>query len=68
MRKELAIANGEKVSGDEAFNYFMVILYPETHLKILDYNRLLRSLNGLTTEQFLEKIGESYIIESVEEG
>jgi uncharacterized protein (DUF1015 family) len=46
----------------------MVILYPETHLKILDYNRLLKSINGLSSEQFLEKIGESYSIEPVEEG
>jgi uncharacterized protein (DUF1015 family) len=40
--------------------YFMAIYYPETNLKILDYNRVLKSLNGLSNEEFLAKIAESY--------
>jgi uncharacterized protein (DUF1015 family) len=40
----------------------MAIHYPENNLKILDYNRVLKTLNGITNEQFLEKIAESYDI------
>lgn len=46
----------------------MAIHYPESNLKIMDYNRVLKSLNGLTTEQFLEKVSESYHIEAIPEG
>jgi len=42
--------------------FFMAIHYPESNLKILDYNRVLKSINDLNEEQFLEKIGESYDI------
>ena len=49
-RRDRAFANGEEVTGEEGFNFFMAIHYPESNLKILDYNRVLRSLNGLTSE------------------
>jgi uncharacterized protein (DUF1015 family) len=38
----------------------MAIHYPETNLKILDYNRVLKSLNGLSNEEFLARLSESY--------
>ena len=48
--------------------FFMAIHYPETNLKILDYNRVLRSLNGLTNEEFLGRLSESYdVSEPLEE-
>lgn len=40
--------------------FFMAIHYPETNLKILDYNRVLRSLNGLTNDAFIERVSEAY--------
>jgi len=40
----------------------MAIHYPESHLKVMDYNRVLKTLNGLTSQEFLEKISESYDI------
>ena len=46
----------------------MAIHYPASNLKIFDYNRVLKSLNGLTTDEFLEKISESYDIKPLEEG
>lgn len=52
--------------GGEPFNYTMAILVPGNHLKIFDYNRLVKDLNGNTTEEFLEKIGKIFTI--VEKG
>jgi len=46
----------------------MAIHFPESNLKILDYNRVLKTINDLTPEQFLEKISDSYEIKPVEEG
>ncbi len=40
----------------------MAIHFPADHLRIMDYNRCLKSLNGLTNEEFLEKVAESYEI------
>ena len=45
-------------TGDEEFNYFLSVIFPEDELMIMDYNRVVRDLNGLTTERFLQKIGE----------
>ncbi len=43
-------------------NYFLTTLFPESQLQILDYNRVIKSLNGLTAEEFLEKLKEDFII------
>jgi len=53
MRRETAKAQGQELRGDEPFMFFMAIHYPATNLKILDYNRVLRSLNGLTNDEFI---------------
>jgi uncharacterized protein (DUF1015 family) len=50
------------ISGEEPFNFFMAIHYPESNLKIMDYNRVLKTLGELTPDQFLERVGESYQI------
>lgn len=46
-------------TGDEEFNFFMAAIFPDNDLKIFDYNRVVRDLNGYTAEQFLEKIAEA---------
>lgn len=43
-------------SGDEEFNYFLSVLFPNDQLMIMDYNRVVKDLNGMNTETFLEKI------------
>lgn len=43
-------------SGDEEFNYFLSVLFPDDQLMIMDYNRVVKDLNGMNTETFLEKI------------
>ena len=56
MRRDGAHARGEEITGEEPFMFFMAIHYPESNLKILDYNRVLRSLNGLTIEEFVSRV------------
>ena len=50
-------------TGAEEFNYIMSVLFQEEELKILDYNRVVKDLNGLTVESFLEKVRESFTVE-----
>ena len=45
-------------TGDEEFNYFLSVLFPENELKIMDYNRNVHDLNGLSVEEFLKKTEE----------
>lgn len=49
-------------SADKEYNYFLSVLFPATQLMIMDYNRVLFSLNGLTKEQFLAKLQEKFEI------
>ena len=46
--------------GTEEFNYFLSVLFPDDELRILDYNRVVRDLNGLTMEGFLGKVSEKF--------
>ena len=55
--------NNPQHKGDEEYNYFMAVAFPASHLKIIDYNRVVRDLNGLSPEQFLEKISENFVVE-----
>ncbi|MDD2196041.1 MAG: DUF1015 family protein [Bacteroidales bacterium] len=50
-------------TGKEEYNYFLAVIFPDNQLKIIDYNRVVKDLNGNTPEQFIEKIGESFVIE-----
>jgi len=45
--------------GNEEFNFFMAVIFPDTDLKIFDYNRVVKDLNGYTAEQFIQKIKEA---------
>lgn len=49
--------------GDEEYNYFLAVAFPASHLKIIDYNRVVRDLNGLSPAEFLERIEKNFIIE-----
>ena len=50
-------------TGNEEYNYFMAVCFPDNQLKIIDYNRVVKDLNGLTGKQFFEKLQESFIVE-----
>lgn len=47
-------------TGDEPYNYFLAVLFPDTQMQILDYNRLVKDLNGLSVEAFLQRVGEHF--------
>ncbi len=49
--------------GDEEYNYFMAVCFPANQLTIIDYNRVVKDLNGLTPAQFLEAVGKNFIVE-----
>jgi uncharacterized protein (DUF1015 family) len=59
-------ANNPNHVGDEEYNYFMTVAFPESHLKIIDYNRVVKDLNGLTEEQLVEALKEDFEVK--EEG
>ena len=47
-------------TGDEEYNYFLAVIFPESQLNIIDYNRVVMDLNGLTAAEFLDKLSESF--------
>ena len=49
--------------GDEEYNYFMAVCFPANQLTIIDYNRVVKDLNGLTPEEFLAAVGKNVIVE-----
>ena len=55
--------NNPNHRGDEEYNYFLAVCFPDNQLNIIDYNRVVKDLNGLTEEQFLAAVAENFIIE-----
>jgi len=49
-------------TGKEEYNYFMAVCFPDNQLKIMDYNRVVKDLNGLTPAEFLDKLSEDFCI------
>ena len=52
-------------TGEESYNYFLSVIFPHHEMKIMDYNRVMTDLNGLSKEQFLGRLGEKFSVESV---
>lgn len=50
--------------GDEEYNYFMAVCFPDNQLNIIDYNRVVKDLNGLSDEEFLEKLTVNFVVEN----
>ncbi|MFA6758034.1 MAG: DUF1015 family protein [Bacteroidales bacterium] len=55
--------NNPSHTGNEEYNYFLAVVFPESHLKIIDYNRVVKDLNGLSPKEFLTKLEENFTIE-----
>ena len=55
--------NNPNHKGDEEYNYFMAVCFQASQLTILDYNRVVKDLNGLTSAQFLEKLEKNFDIQ-----
>lgn len=51
-------------TGDEEYCFFLAVIFPDNQLKIIDYNRLVKDLNGLTEEQFLDKLSVDFVVEN----
>lgn len=52
--------NNPRHNGDEEYNYFLAVAFPASHLKIIDYNRVVKDLNGLSPAEFLEKLSKNF--------
>ncbi len=50
-------------TGDEEYNYFLAVHFPDDQLTIIDYNRVVKDLNGLTADDFIDKLKESFDVE-----
>lgn len=50
-------------TGEEEFNYFLAVIFPDEELRILDYNRVVKDLNGMDADTFLSKIEEHFTVE-----
>lgn len=57
----------ENYNKEAEYNYFLSVLFPQSELEILDYNRVIRDLNGLTEEEFLEKLQQNFFVEEKKE-
>ncbi|MBO7337073.1 MAG: DUF1015 domain-containing protein [Paludibacteraceae bacterium] len=55
--------NNPNHKGDEEYNYFLAVCFPDNQLNIIDYNRVVKDLNGLTDEQFLEALSKNFTVE-----
>ncbi len=55
--------NNPAHQGDEEYNYFLAVHFPASQLTIIDYNRVVKDLNGMTSAEFLEELQEGFIVE-----
>ncbi len=53
-------------NGTEEFNFFLAVLFPADTLEIMDYNRVVKDLNGFNEEEFIDKIGEKFTVEAAD--
>ena len=60
-------ANNPNHTGEEEYCYFLAVTFPESHLRIIDYNRVVKDLNGLSSEQFLAALDADFVVEKVGE-
>ena len=50
-------------TGEEEYNWFMAVVFPESHLKIIDYNRVVKDLNGMSPEAFLGALSKDFMVD-----
>jgi len=61
--QELKIKNSKLNIQDPEYEYFLAVCFPDNQLQVMDYNRVVRDLNGMTPEEFLKKLEEHFIVE-----
>ncbi|MDE5544094.1 MAG: DUF1015 domain-containing protein, partial [Bacteroidales bacterium] len=57
--------NNPNHTGKEEYNFFMTVIFPDNQLNIIDYNRVVKDLNGLTKDQFIAALGESFEVKDM---
>lgn len=62
MRRE----KSKEFTGEEEFNYFLSVIFPSNELRIMDYNRVVKDLNGCTSEEFLASVEKDFTVEIYE--
>jgi len=55
--------NNPEHRGDEEYNFFLAVHFPASQLTIIDYNRVVKDLNGMTATEFLEELQEGFVVE-----
>jgi len=65
MVSEMRRKNNPDHTGAEEYNWFLTVLFPHNQLKILDYNRVVKDLNGLNEQEFIQKISEKFDVSQV---
>ncbi len=58
---------GKKTSGDKNHDYFLTVIFPDNQMMILDYNRVIKDLNGLADDEFLKQCAENFEIQTSEQ-
>jgi uncharacterized protein (DUF1015 family) len=61
---EIRRARNPQHTGDEAYNYFLTVIFPDNQMQILDYNRVVRDLNGLTVSEFINRVAQNFDVKS----
>ena len=61
-------ASNPNHTGDEEYNFFMAVCFPESELKILDYNRVVRDLNSHSKDEFLAELGKDFVVRNMGAG
>jgi uncharacterized protein (DUF1015 family) len=62
---DMARANNPKHTGSEEYNYFLAAIFPDDMTRILEYNRAVKDLNGLTAAEFLAKAGDNFLVQTI---
>ena len=57
------VKNNPNHTGAEEYNYFMAVCFPDSQLTIIDYNRVVKDLNGLTPAEFIQKLEKNFTVE-----
>ncbi|WP_274957930.1 DUF1015 domain-containing protein [Millionella massiliensis] len=61
-KKENLLQSGAPYTGEEEFNYFLAVIFPDNQLKIIDYNRVVKDLNGLTPDQLVAALEKDFVV------
>lgn len=64
---KLKRSKDKNYTGEEAYNYYLGVFFPESQLKIYDYNRFVKDLNGLSTNELVKKISKSFEVKEVKQ-